>query len=118
MERNLAKINPNKSGGPDGIQAWMLRDLAPLFAKPKAAIFNSSIRDGHVPSQWKTAFICPIPKKTPPKAIEKDITPISLTPLLAKELERFVAKWIRDEVIHDDPLQFGNKRKFQPPICS
>ena len=111
VERNLSKLKQNKSPGPDGIAAWMLRDLAPLFAKPVTAIFNSSIRDGHVPSKWKSANICPLPKRNPPKVIEKDIRPISLTPLLAKELERFVAKWIRNEITEKDSLQFGNRAK-------
>ena len=111
VELNLTKIKISKAAGPDGIQAWMLRDLAPLLAKPIAAIYNSSIREGHVPGQWKHAYICPLPKKNPPKIIEKDIRPISLTPLLAKELERFVAKWIREQTTSDDPLQFGNRQK-------
>ena len=111
VERNLSKIKAKKAAGTDGIQAWILRDLAPLIAKPIAKIYNNSIREGHVPSQWKSAYICPLPKKNPPKLIEKDIRPISLTPLLAKELERFVAKWIREQLVSDDPLQFGNRPK-------
>ena len=111
IERNLSKIKRNKAPGPDGIAAWMLRDLAPLLAKPIAAIFNSSIRDGHVPSKWKMANICPLPKRNPPKVIEKDIRPISLTPLLAKELERFVAKWVKSEIKEKDALQYGNRSK-------
>ena len=43
------RIKPGKSPGPGGIQAWMLRDLAPILAPPVTAIFNSSIRDGYVP---------------------------------------------------------------------
>ena len=31
----------------------MLRDLAPLFAKPVAAIYNSSIQDDHEPPKSK-----------------------------------------------------------------
>ena len=112
VERNLMRIKPGKSPGPDGIQAWMLRDLAPMLAPPVTAIFNSSIRDAYVPPLWKSANICPLPKKNPPKLIEKDIRPISLTPLLAKELERFVAKWLREEIGDNvDPLQFGNRRQ-------
>ena len=105
------KIKPNKAQGPDNIQAWMLRDLAPFIAQPVTAIFNSSIRDGYIPPIWKSAHISPLPKKSPPKKIESDIRPISLTPLLAKELERFVAKWIRQQTAHrEDHLQFGNKQ--------
>ena len=111
VERNLSRIKKNKAPGPDGIDAWILRDLAPLLAKPVAALFNSSLRDGHVPAVWKSANVCPLPKKHPPKAIEKDIRPISLTPILAKELERFVAKWIKSELKDSDALQFGNHAK-------
>ena len=104
---NLSKIKRNMAPGPDGIGAWMLRDLAPLLAKPIAVIFNSSIRDGHVPSKWKMANICPLPKRNPPKVIEKDIRPISHTPLLAKELERFVAKWVKSEIKEKSGMHSG-----------
>ena len=57
VEINLSKIKMNKSAGPDGIQTWMLRYLAPLFAKPVAAIYNSSIRDGYIPDQWKSVYM-------------------------------------------------------------
>ena len=88
----------------------MLRDLAPLLAKPIAAIFNSSIRDGHVPSK-KSANLCPLPKKNPPQVIEKDIRPTSLTPIITKELKRFATKWIKDEITEKYSLQFGNRPK-------
>ena len=75
------------------------------------AVCNSSIRDGYIPPLWKSANICPLPKKNPPKQIEKDIRPISLTSLIAKELERFVATWLRiEQKATADPLQYGNKK--------
>ena len=83
-------VKPGKTAGPDGIQAWMLRDLAPILASPVCAIFNSSIRDGFVPSKWKSAIVSPLAKKSPPTSIEKDMRPISLTCILAKELERIM----------------------------
>ena len=111
VERNLMKLKLGKSPGPDCIPAWILRDFAPILCKPLAAIYNSSIRDGHVPHQWKMAFLSPIPKKNSPRSIEKDLRPISLTSIASKELERFVINWLRE---HNDTIndktQFGNRK--------
>ena len=89
----------------------MLRDLSAQLAGPVTALFNSSIRDGYVPHKRKSAYITALPKKSPPQAIQTDLRPVSLTSLLAKELERFVAEWLKKIV---DPqtgyLQFGNQR--------
>ena len=73
----------------------MLRDLAPILAAPVTSIFNASLRDGYVPQAWKSAYITPLPKKTPPQKIESDLRPVSLTSLLAKELERIIAPWVK-----------------------
>ena len=111
VELNLSKIDINKAAGPDGIHAWILRDFAPFLAKPVTSIFNSSIRDGIVPTVWKHATISPIPKVKQPKNIKTDLRPISLTPILAKELERFVIKWTKElcaDTINKD--QYGNMK--------
>ena len=111
VEKQLMCVKTGKAAGPDGIQAWMLRDLAPYFAPPVAAIFNSSIRESYIPDKWKAAIVSPLPKKSPPKIIEKDIRPISLTCILAKELERIVIKHYKIETKDKiDPMQFGNKQ--------
>ena len=66
LERQLMKLEVYKATGPDSIPAWLLRDFAPLVAPPLCAIFNSSIREGFVPSLWRTADVVPLPKKSPP----------------------------------------------------
>ena len=111
VEAQLSKVKPNKAPGPDGIMSWMLRDLAAVLAGPVAALFNSSIRDGYVPTKWKSAYITALPKKSPPQSIESDLRPVSLTSLLAKELERVIMPWLKDSVgdqIGD--MQFGNQQ--------
>ena len=111
VEKNFAKVKPGKAAGPDHIQAWMLRDLAPLLAPPLTAIFNSSLRDGYVPDKWKTANVCPIPKRNPPRSIKTDLRPISLTSLVGKELERFViAKLNKSSLPKLGPEQYGNSK--------
>ena len=111
VEKRLSKVKPNKAPGPDGITSWMLRDLSSQLAGPVAALFNSSIRDGYVRPRWKSTHITALPKKTSPQTIQSVLRPVSLTSLLAKELERFVTSWLKDIVDHQiGYLQFGNQR--------
>ena len=82
--------------------------MAPFLAGPVCAIFNSSLRQGHVPKIWKQANIIPVPKIHSPKLVENDLTPISLTATLSKILESFVGGWILEAVGHQlDTNQYG-----------
>ena len=108
IERKLSKINRSKSCGPDNIPNWILRDSSVWIAEPVSAIFNASVRDGIVPIIWKKANVIPIPKINPPKKIESDLRPISLTSKLSKILESIVGAWILEIVSHLlDKQQFG-----------
>ena len=107
VENEMAKISLNKSMGPDNIPNWIIRDLAPIIAPAVTSIFNSSLQDGYVPSLWKCANISPIPKVSIPENIETDLRPISLTSVLSKIFESFIAGWIWDIV--KDKL---NKNQF------
>jgi len=46
------------------------------------------------PTTWKQANVVPVPKVQPPRAVESDLRPISLTATVAKVLESFVGSWI------------------------
>ena len=71
-------------------------------------IFNSCIREGYIPTMWKSALISPIPKVHPTQNLQKDLRPISLTPAIIKQLEFFLYKWLIDCVNNKiDPIQFG-----------
>ena len=66
---------------------------------PVCAIFNASIREGFVPARWKEANVIPVPKVQPPKSVESDLRPISLTATLGKLLESFVGGWILGRIV-------------------
>ena len=53
------------------------------------------------------ADLCPVAKVNPPREVEKDFRPISLTPVLAKVLESFIVKWTRSACPRVDPGQYG-----------
>ena len=111
VERVLMNTDISKANGPDDIPRWILRDLAGVISAPICAIFNTSLREGKLPTQWKRADVVPIPKSNPPKSIQSDLRPISLTSVLSKHLESFVGKWIL-ECIEDklDNTQYGGLR--------
>jgi len=58
----LERINICKAPGPDDLPNWFLRDFGFALCNPLACIFNSSIKEGVVPSIWKRANVVPIPK--------------------------------------------------------
>lgn len=116
VEKRLMSIKIHKSPGPDSVPNWILRDFAPVLSGPIASIVNSSIRESHVPQLWKSADTLPMPKISPPKIINKDLRPISLTPVVSKScLEDFVYAWLWD-CIKDklDPNQFGGVKGSSP----
>ncbi len=108
VEKQLGAINIKKAPGPDGISNWVLKDFSTILSGPVCSIYNSSIHEGKLPQVWKEATTIPIPKIKPPKVIESDLRPISLTASLSKELETHVVKWLWEIVKPSmDPYQFG-----------
>jgi hypothetical protein len=111
VERKLSLVKSFKSPGPDNIPNWLLHDFSHLLANPISTIFNSSIREGLVPSAWKLANVIPVPKTHPPMSLHSDFRPISLTSTLSKILESFIGQWILNRVRdHLDARQYGALR--------
>ena len=63
----LTNLDPTKASGPDGISPRidLLKELADEVAPILAIIFRTSLSrsTGHVPEDWRTAFVTPIFKK-------------------------------------------------------
>ena len=107
----LSHIKVHKSPGQDSIPNWCLRDFAFAVFEPICYIFSASVSQGMVPSLWKRANVVPIPKLRPPKSVQDDLRPISLTPTLSKILESLVGRWILSKVTNKfDARQFGALR--------
>ena len=88
----LSSLNPKKATGPDGIPAWLIKENADLLLAPITNIINSSFSEGRLPPSWKTADIAPIAKQKQVQDVNKDLRPISLTPVLSKVAEEFVVE--------------------------
>lgn len=108
MEKRLLSLSTKKCSGPDGLPAWIFHDFAHILAGPLASIANASLREGHIPDQWKLSDTVPIPKVIPARTIDTDLRPISITPVAAKAIEYFPVKFMRESVMENiDPNQFG-----------
>ena len=108
-ERALTTTKRYAAVGRDEIAARFLRENASSLSRPLASIFNASIREGFVPSLWKSTNDTPIPKSSPALDVDSDFRPISLTPIVSKVLESFPCNWLLQSTQHCiDKLQFGS----------
>ena len=81
---SLIQCQDYKSTGPDNIPAWVLSEHAIILAAPLTSIFNSSLRQGSVPNDWKTANVIALPTTKPIVFVKTDIRPICLTSIASK----------------------------------
>ena len=110
----LEKIKPT-AVGLDNIPDWFLRLAAPSFSLPLCHLFNKSLGQSIVPSQWKTSSITPVPKKAQPITCD-DFRPISITPILSRVMEKeIVQSFFYPILSHPDySNQFADQYAFRP----
>ena len=53
IAKQLSKLNPGKVVGPDTLSSRILKELHNEIAPILADIFNTSLAEGTVPSDWK-----------------------------------------------------------------
>ena len=61
--KKLRKLDPSKTPGPDGYHPRILKECAEPLCRPLLILFNKSIDDKSLPSQWKVGHITPLHKK-------------------------------------------------------
>ncbi|KXJ09569.1 Carnitine O-palmitoyltransferase 1, liver isoform [Exaiptasia diaphana] len=62
VEKVLNSTIVSKAGGPDNIPNWVLKEFSYELAQPLCDIINFSLSNGSLPSIWKCADVCPLPK--------------------------------------------------------
>ena len=63
VSKQLSKLNPGKAAGPDNFTSRILKELHSEVAPMLSDIFNSSLREGKVPDDWRNASVSPVYKK-------------------------------------------------------
>lgn len=110
----LDNLKPT-AAGPDGLVSWFLKISAPGIAKPLSHLFNLSIKNGIVPTQWKMAQISPVPKISNPINCA-DFRPISLTSIPSRLFEKTIAKQFIYPIYSNPDYSsiFGDQFAFRP----
>ena len=89
VKKKLDALLINKSLGPDGLSARVLKEMSDVIAVPVHILFKNSLQTGSIPKIWKTANITAIYKKGD-KKFAGNYRPVSLTCIICKLLEKIV----------------------------
>lgn len=109
---NLSAIKIDAATGPDGIPAIVLRTCAKALTPSICSLFNTLLRFGAVPGDWKQANVIPIHKKGDKSDIS-NYRPISITSLVSKCLERAVCVRLLDHMKSNNFIN-DNQHGFLP----
>ena len=108
----LKELIPTKAPGIDKIHPKVLKETADIIANPLTHIFNLSIKEGQLPSQWLDAIVTPIYKKGP-RSDPANYRPVSLTCILCKILEKIIVEQILQH-LKDNGLMCEEQHGFVP----
>ena len=89
IEKKIKLMKDNKSPGVDGIPPELLKEIVEQISTPLAKLFNLSLEEGIVPSEWKEANITPLFKNGSRNKPE-NYRPVSLTSAVCKFLETLI----------------------------
>ncbi len=78
----LEELDVRKSGRPDGISYWVLKECKQQLADKLGNLINISLSQGRIPMDWKRANIVPI-FKGGNKEDPLNYRPVSLTSVVA-----------------------------------
>ncbi len=110
VKDKLDKLKPFSAPGPDGLSPFILKELSTEICFPLSVIFQRSLNEGLVPSDWKLANVTPIFKKGS-KFEPGNYRPVSLTSILCKVMESI----LRDAMVEhlkDNELIFSYQHGF------
>ena len=110
----LGKLKPDSAPGPDGIFPRVLKELKDVIALPMTLLFNKSLDEGKIPSEWKKANVSPIFKKGN-KTEAANYRPVSLTCTCCKVMEAAVREHVvehlnRNALLSTDQYGFRSGR--------
>ena len=85
--KELSNLKRKKATGLDNLPPGLLKDVAPVLAKPLTHVINLSFKTGQVPTDWKEAKVVPVYKSGSRTQVD-NYRPISILPTLSKILEK------------------------------
>ena len=105
VNSHLKNLKRNKAVGLDNIPPGFLKDVANVIAPPLTHIINLSLRNGVIPSDFKSGRVTPLFKSGSASNTD-NYRPITILPILSKVLEKCV---------HDQVMKFLEENNL---LCS
>ena len=93
----IRKLKNGKAAGLDGIRPDYIKTLAGEVVKPLTMIFQRSLQETKIPSEWKCANITPLYKKGPSSNVS-NYRPVNLTSVPGKLMENILRDAIVDHL--------------------
>ena len=100
VEKKIRNLRKDAAAGPDGISPRLLKDFETELSVPLEILFNKSLSEGEVPSDWRKANVAPIYKKGP-KGDPGNYRPVSLTSVPCKILESLIKDKLMEHLIQN-----------------
>ena len=113
MKKKMDNLESFSAPGPDGISPYLLKELSSEMCLPLSILFQKSLAENCVPTDWKAANITPIFKKGS-KFECGNYRPVSLTSVICRVMESVIRDSIVDHLASNDlilPSQHGFVRK-------
>ncbi|KAK2703263.1 hypothetical protein QYM36_018248, partial [Artemia franciscana] len=93
VKDTISKLQPGATG-PDGIHNLMLKNLPDSFVELLIELFNRSVIESAIPSEWNKEIVIPLLKAGKDPKLVDSYRPISLTSCAAKLIERVIKQGI------------------------
>ena len=87
---------PHTASGPDGLSEKLYHRLACALATPLTIIYQQSIYQTKILSDWRLAMVIPLYKGKGNKNDATSYRPVSLTSIACKLLERLITQLIKE----------------------
>jgi hypothetical protein len=116
----LRDLDPYKATGPDKIPTRFLKDYAEELSPSLALIFQASLNQGQIPTDWRQANVTPIFKKGD-RSDPANYRPISLTSVCRKVIEHIIHSQVmshleRHNILSDQQHGFRKRRSTETQL--
>ena len=108
----IQNLEPKKAHGHYMLNIRMLKLWGKSICKPLDLIFQSCIKHGEFPTEWKKANVVPVHKKSD-KQILKNYRPVSLLPICGKIFERLLYNRLYEYFIENELIS-SSQSGFKP----
>ena len=112
ISNKIKRLKESSAGGPDGINARVLKTAEAELVGPLGMIFDQSMKEGQVPVDWRAADVVPIYKKGP-KGEPGNYRPISLTSIPGKLMEGVIKDSLMTHLIENNLIR-DSQHGFMP----